>query len=169
MGEAGVFTEDDRVELIEGEIVEMTPIGSRHAAFVDRLTDLLTSHLGRQVIVRVQSPIGLEPRSEPQPDVTVLRRREDFYANAHPAPADVLLVIEVADASLEFDRTVKTPLYSRMGIPETWILDVSGPLLEIHRRPSPAGYREVRAAQRGERLVLTAFSDLSLAVDDILG
>ncbi|HEV8676741.1 MAG TPA: Uma2 family endonuclease [Methylomirabilota bacterium] len=169
MGEAGIFTEDDRVELIEGEIVEMTPVGSLHAAFVDRLTDLLTSRIGRRAIVRVQSPIGIGPRSEPQPDVTVLRRREDFYAHAHPEPPDVLLVIEVADTSLEFDRAVKAPLYSRLGIPEMWILDVAGPSLEIHRRHSAEGYRDVRTARRGERLTPTAFPDLNLSVDDILG
>jgi Uma2 family endonuclease len=125
MAEAGIFADGDRVELIEGEIIEMIPIGSRHAAWVDRLNDLLTSAIERRAIVRVQSPIWLGSHSEPQPDLAVLRRRADFYLDAHPQPGDVHLVIEVADTSADFDRTVKIPLYGRMGIPEAWLVDIA--------------------------------------------
>jgi Uma2 family endonuclease len=169
MGEAGVFAEDDRVELIEGEIVAMTPIGSRHAAYVDRLNDLLTSAGGRRAIVRVQSPIRLGSHSEPQPDLVLLRRREDFYAGRHPEPADVLLVVEVADTSGELDRAIKLPLYARAGIVEAWVLDVSGPSLEVHRQPTPGGYREVQRPGRGEQVTVQALPGLGLAVDAVLG
>jgi Uma2 family endonuclease len=104
MGEAGIFSEDDRVELLDGEIIEMTPIGSRHAACVDRLNRLLTSRLGTAAIVRIQSPVRLDDRSEPQPDITVLQSRTDFYEQAHPGPQDILLLIEVMDRSGELDR-----------------------------------------------------------------
>jgi Uma2 family endonuclease len=169
MGEAGIFSRDDRVELIDGEIVQMTPIGSRHAACVDRLAELLRSVLGQLAIVRVQSPIRLGSHSEPQPDLAVLRRREDFYVDAHPAPPDVLLVIEVADASADFDRVTKMPLYGQAGIPQAWLVDVAGPSLEDYRGPLAQGYYDVRTPRRGERVTLDAYPDLSLAVDDILG
>jgi Uma2 family endonuclease len=169
MGRAGIFSEDDRVELIEGEIVEMTPIGSRHAGFVNRLNRLMTSLVADRALVAVQNPIRLSSESEPQPDLALLRRRDDFYAQAHPEPGDVLLVIEVADTSQAYDRTVKLPLYARAGIPEAWIVDVAGPTLEVHRAPSPEGYRDVRQARRGERLTLAALQDLGLSVDDCLG
>ena len=169
MAEAGVLTEGDRVELIEGEIVEMTPIGSRHAAAVDRLNALVGAALRGRAIVRVQNPVRLGARSEPQPDLAVLRLRVDFYAGAHPGAGDVLLVVEVADASLDYDRAVKLPLYARAGIPEAWLVDVERPALTVHRAPSADGYRDVREARAGERLTLVAFPETSLAVDDCLG
>ena len=113
MSEAGVFGEDDRVELIEGDILEMAPIGSRHAACVTRLNRLLSSRLASDVIVRVQDPILLDDGSEPQPDVVVARFQADFYESKHPGPRDLLLVIEVAESSLGFDRDVKMGLYAR--------------------------------------------------------
>ena len=118
MAEAGILTADDRVELLDGEIVEKTPIGSRHAAAVDRLTNALTRTLADRAIVRVQNPIRLSERSELQPDLALLRPRPDFYEHAHPGPADVVLVIEVAETSGDVDRLVKVPLYARAGIPE---------------------------------------------------
>lgn len=111
MVDAGLLGEDDRVELLEGDIIDMSPIGSRHAACVDRLTRLLTIGLSEQAIVRVQGPIRLDELSEPQPDVAVLRRRDDFYATALPGPDDVMVVVEVADTTLAVDREVKAPLY----------------------------------------------------------
>ena len=169
MGEAGIFSEDDRVELIEGEIVEMTPIGSRHQASVDRLSELFFGQLAGQAVLRVQGPIRLGERSEPQPDLTVLRRRADFYAAAHPAPQDVLLVVEVAETSAMYDREVKVPLYARAGIPEVWLVDLAGARVEVYRHPSPQGYREIRTARRGDRVASEAVSPLELAVDDVLG
>jgi Uma2 family endonuclease len=169
MGEAGIFHEGDRVELIDGEIVEMTPIGSRHAACVDRLADLLRSVLGQRAIVRVQSPIRLGSHSEPQPDLAVLRRRADFYVAAHPGPPDVLLVIDVADASVDFDRVTRVPLYGQAGIAQAWLVDVASSSLEDYRSPLAQGYYDFRSPRRGEQITLEAFPGLSLAVDDILG
>ena len=119
MGEACIFPPDARLELIEGEIVEMSPIGSPHAACVDALALLFNEIARRRFIIRVQSPVRLNDFSEPQPDVALLRWRDDFYRSAHPTPADVLLVVEVSDTTVETDRKVKVPLYARAGIPET--------------------------------------------------
>ncbi len=169
MGEAGIFAEDDRIELIDGEIIQMIPIGSPHAACVDRLTRLFVLSAGQRASVRVQSPISLGPQSEPQPDLTLLRPRADFYVNAHPGASDVWLVVEVAGTSLPFDRTVKMPLYSRAGVPEVWLVDLAGACVEVHRRPSAGRYEEVQRVTRGERLTCQAFPDLSVGVDELLG
>ena len=169
MGEAGVFSEDHRVELIEGEIVEMTPIGSRHQACVDRLTELFSGQVAGQAVIRVQGPIRLGERSEPQPDLAVLRRRADFYAAGHPGPEDVLLVVEVAETSQDYDRAVKVPLYARAGVREVWLVDLAGEGIEIYRRPWREGYQEVRRLGRGDRVASEAVAALELAADDILG
>jgi Uma2 family endonuclease len=169
MGTACVFGETERVELIEGEIVEMTPIGSRHAGHVNRLNDLLTAAVGRMAIVAVQNPLRLGSRSEPQPDLLLLRRRADYYASAHPEPPDVLLLVEVADTSLDYDRLVKIPLYARAAIPEVWLLDLEALSLLVHRDPGSEGYRDVRSARRGERLALGSLPGFAVAVDDVLG
>src|SRR5437870_5978990 len=120
MAEAGILTEEDHVELIDGEIVAMSPVGSRHAACVKRLNRILGRRVGDLVVVGVQDPIGLDDYSEPEPDISLLRPRADFYSEAHPIPSDVLMIIEVADSSDLYDREVKVPLYARAGIPETW-------------------------------------------------
>jgi Uma2 family endonuclease len=122
MVQAGILHEDDRVELIEGEIIEMAAIGSRHAACVNRLVQLFVMHVAGQAIVHAQNPIRLSERTEPEPDLSLLKPRPDFYAAGHPGPQDVLLVIEVADSSIGFDREIKIPLYARAGIPEVWSL-----------------------------------------------
>jgi Uma2 family endonuclease len=169
MAEAGIFSEDEGVELIDGEIVQMPPIGSRHAARVDHLTRLLTHAVGDRAIVRVQGPIRLGPHSEPQPDLALLHPQPDYYAQAHPGPGDVFLVIEVADTSVGFDREVKMPLYAGAGIPETWLVDLDGDDITVSRQPTAAGYRAVRRLQRGQSLAPEAFPAVVLAVDDILG
>ena len=168
MAEAGILTPDDRVELLDGEIAEMTPIGSRHAACVDRLTRLLTQAIGDRAIVRVQNPIRLDRYSEPHPDLALLRPRDDFYAAAHPGPADVLLVIEVARTSEQIDRTVKLPLYARSGIPTAWLVVLEDDLIFLHEGPAPDRYRVVRELHRGDRLRLEALG-VELSVTDILG
>src|SRR5438105_616378 len=124
MGKAGILTEDDRVELLDGEIVEMSPIGSPHAGGVTRCMRVLTRLLGDWAVVAVQNPVRLGPLSEPQPDVAVLKPRPDLYADSHPTPKDVFLIVEVADTSATADRQVKLPLYARAGIPEVWLLVV---------------------------------------------
>jgi Uma2 family endonuclease len=169
MGKAGVFSEDDRVELLDREIVQMTPIGSRHAACVDRLNRLLSQRVGERAIVRVQNPIRLSEQSELQPDVSLLRSRADFYAHAHPGPADVLLLIEVAETSADTDREAKLPLYARSGVVELWLVDLSTERVEVYRKPAPHGYQESRTVGRGQHLAPQALPDLALSVDAVLG
>lgn len=169
MAEAGILTEDDRVELIEGEVIKMTPIGSRHAACVDRLTSLLSRFAGQTVIVRVQNPIRIDDYSEPQPDVSLLKPRDDFYAESHPTPDDILLVIEVADTSVEYDRHVKVPIYAQAGIPEVWLVNLSEDLIEIYSVAANGSYKNVRRVKRGESLSLQTIPAIAFSVDDVLG
>lgn len=168
LSEAGVLGEDDRVELLEGVIIEMTPIGRLHAAVVDRLTDVLTSRLGSRAIVRVQGPVPAGPLSEPQPDLSLLRRTPDYYAATPLTSADVLLVIEVADTSLDHDRA-KLRVYANARIPEVWIVDLQGGRLETYRRPVGDRYDDADVRERGHTITPQAFPDLSLTVDDVLG
>ena len=170
MGEVGILSEDDRVELLAGAIVEMSPIGPLHAGTVNRLTTLFSSRLGSRAIVGIQNPLQLRPEaSEPQPDVALLRQRDDFYTRAHPEADDVYLVIEVADTSVEKDREVKFPIYASAGIPEAWLLNISEESLEVHRYPTPDGYQEVHILHRGDAIAPQAFPDLILTVADLLG
>lgn len=169
LAQAGILGEDDRVELLEGEIVEMAPIGSRHAACVKRAAALFHEHLGKEVIVSVQDPIHLSSYSEPQPDLALLRPRPDFYASSHPGPGDVLLVVEVTETTASYDREVKTPIYARAGIPEVWLVDLERDRIEVFRQPSPQGYGEALALGRGQRLSPLLLPHISLSVDDILG
>ena len=141
MVDAGILHEDDRVELIEGEIVDMSPIGSSHAGCVNKLLALLPRALSADaVIVSAQNPLHLSEYSEPQPDLSVLRARDDFYTASHPTAADVVLVIEVADTSLTYDRRTKLPLYARSGIAEAWLVDLVNHVVEVHTVPTAAGY-----------------------------
>lgn len=152
LAQAGILGEDDRVELIEGEIVMMPPIGSRHAACVSGITRLLIDAFGDRAIVRVQLPIRLDDLSEPEPDVCLARPRRDEYAAGHPGPGDVFLLIEVSDSSLGYDRGVKLPLYGRSGVPAVWIIDLGRGLVEAYSGSSPDGYFERRTARAGDRL-----------------
>lgn len=169
MAEAGILQEDDRVELIEGEIVQMSPIGRFHASNVDRLTYLFVTRVGDIAQVRVQNPLRLGEYSEPGPDFTLLVPRPDFYASGHPSPEDVLLLVEVADSSLEYDREVKIPLYARAGIREVWLADLSAGTISIFRDPTADGYRTVRTLGRGESISTLAFPGREFAVVELLG
>jgi Uma2 family endonuclease len=169
MGEAGIFHEDDRVELLDGEIVEMSPIGSRHAGIVDRLTMLFARRLGRHAIVRVQNPIVLDDYSEPQPDLTLLRPRTDYYVGSHPRPTDVLLAIEVMDASASYERSLKLPLYARKHVRELWLVDLPAAAVDVYRRPASSGYREHQRLARGRRIAPLAFPRVHFRVADVLG
>lgn len=169
MAEVGILHEDDRVELIDGEIVEISPIGSRHAACVNRLSKLLERRIGDTTIVQTQSPIRLNDASEPQPDMAVLRLRADYYTDALPTPPDVLLVIEVADTSLSYDQHVKLPRYADAGIAEVWIVDVARSMLTRYTDPRRGFYTNQQHAQRGDALQSDVFVDLLLAVDEICG
>ncbi|XSG84354.1 MAG: Uma2 family endonuclease, partial [Methylohalobius sp. ZOD2] len=144
MGEAGIFSEDDRVELIEGEIFDMTPIGHQHAGLVNRLNRLLVMAAGGRAVVSVQNPLRLSEQSEPQPDLALLKPRADDYQGAAATATDVLLVVEVADTSRDYDRTVKIPLYAQHDIPEAWLIDLPGKVVEVYRDPSPDGYRDAQ-------------------------
>jgi Uma2 family endonuclease len=165
----GILTSDDRVQLLAGEIVEMAPIGSRHAACVRRLDRLFTLALAERAIVSVQSPVALPPDSEPEPDIVILRPREDFYAQAHPRPSDVLLLVEAADSSLTLDQIVKLPLYAAAGIAEVWIVDLTANVIEAYTRPEQTKYREKRIVHGDVVLAPIALPELKLRVRDILG
>lgn len=165
---AGVFGEDDRVELIEGEIIEMSPIGSDHAGVVNRLTWMLIQRLGDRAIVATQNPIRLGEHSEPQPDVVVAKFRKDFYRSSHPTPDDVLLVVEIADATLAIDRDVKVPLYASAKIAEVWLINLLESSIEVYSKPEGRIYREKRTAREGETLTLSAFSNVAFNVREIL-
>jgi Uma2 family endonuclease len=164
MATAGILAEDDRVELIEGEIVDMAPIGGPHIGGVNRLNRLFTRGL-EQAIVQVQNPIRLDEHSEPQPDLSLLRPE----ARVYPAePRDVLLVVEVAETSLRYDRQVKIPLYARAAIPEVWLVDLTTRTIYVHRDPTPDGYRTVLTVRGDEPLSPQAFPDFTLTADQIL-
>jgi Uma2 family endonuclease len=169
MAEAGIFAPDERVELIDGEIVEMAKIGSRHASTVLRLNITFNERLGRTAFVNVQSPLRLDQKSEPVPDVVVLKPRADFYAESHPEPEDTLLVVEVADTALRYDPRVKVPLYARAGIQEVWLVNLVKGVIEVYSRPDGKTYSEIRKAGRGETLTPLLVPSLTLKVEDILG
>lgn len=169
MAEAGVLAAEDRVELIDGEILEMSPIGSRHAAHVNRLNRWLTLALGERAVLSVQNPLRLDDFAEPEPDLAVLRPREDFYAEAHPGPLDVLLLIEVSDSSLVFDRQVKLPIYAAHGILEVWVVNLIESRIEVHHTPQGREYKETWVPRRGERLAPRAFPELEITAEDALG
>ncbi|MFN0124074.1 MAG: Uma2 family endonuclease [Blastocatellia bacterium] len=164
----GVLGEDERVELLEGELIKMSPIGPRHAGVVDRLNRLLNKKL-RHEIVRVQNPVELSAFSEPQPDITILKQRDDFYTSGHPLPEDVFLAIEVADTTLATDRTQKIPAYARGGIGEVWLVDLIGDRIEVHSQPNQGIYQEVRIILRGQKVTSITIPQLILRADDILG
>lgn len=168
MGEAGILSEDDRVELLDGEIIEMTPIGSRHAACVSRLNRILNLQLGSEAIISVQNPIQLNDQSEPQPDIALLKPRLDFYEKAHPQPDDILLVIEVADTSVVIDRKTKLPLYAKAGIPEVWIIDLNQQKVEIFSKPSVQGYESISSLNTSDQATPQAFTALTIPLREIL-
>jgi Uma2 family endonuclease len=167
MAEVGILGERDRVELIRGEIVQMSPIGSRHSAFVDNLNRLLVRRLPDDVIVRVQGPVALADDTEPQPDFTVLRRRAVAYKDREAWAEDAVLVIEAADSSLAYDRSTKRRLYAEAGIPEYWVVNCAAETIEVHRGPIPDGYREVRLVTGVTTLSPQAFPDVALSTTEI--
>jgi Uma2 family endonuclease len=169
MAAVGLLKEDDRVELIEGEVIEMNPIGSRHAACVGRLTELLRSLPREVAILWVQNPVQVNDYSEPVPDVTLLKRRDDFYAQANPGPEDVLFLIEVSDSTLEYNRQIKVPLYARAGVPEVWLVNLPAEVIEVYARPSGEKYQHARVVGRGESLTSASVPSLTLDADAVLG
>jgi Uma2 family endonuclease len=170
MVDAGVFGANERVELIEGHIVDMSPIGTPHQAWVNRLnTAFAPLMIAERAIVQIQGSFVASDISQPQPDVALIRPRDDYYAGAHPRPQDLFLVVEVADSSVRYERWTKLPLYARAGVAEAWIVDLQHQEIEVATGPSEEGYRRSIRLERGGTVAPTAFPDLTLPVDRILG
>ncbi len=169
MADAGILSENDRVELLDGDLIVMPPIGDWHAASVKLFNNTMLPPLQNRAIISVQDPVRLDENSEPQPDVMLLRWRDDFYRNGHPGPDDVLLLIEVSDTSVDYDRNAKLPLYARAGIPELWIVNRPAQRIEAHTDPSGDEYATVRCFGPGETIAPQAFPDITLQVDRIIG
>lgn len=166
MAEAGILSPDDRVELIGGEILKMSPIKSQHAGIVNELSELLILALFGRAIVTVQNPLRINKQSEPEPDIIVAKYRKDKYRDDHPKPEDVFLLIEVADSSLAFDRNVKTPLYAQAGIPEYWIVNLNDRQIEIFRQPAEADYQEKKIVKHTETAICSTI-EFSVAADKL--
>jgi Uma2 family endonuclease len=164
MGEAGILTDDDRVELIEGELVAMAPIGSEHIASTNALNRLLVLAVGDRGIVSVGNPVRLNRHSEPQPDFAVLKPRDD-YRKTLPRPEDTMLAVEVSNTSLDYDRKVKLALYARAGIPEVWIVNLAAQEVEVHRSPAADNYTTVTRAGRSDDLTIEALPGVLIPVD----
>ena len=158
MAEVGLFAEDERVELIEGEIIDVPPMGHAHAGVVDYLAKLLVSTLGPRGIVRAQLPLRLGDDSEPLPDIVVAKPHDDLYMRAHPTAADSLLVIEISSTTLRFDRNVKVPMYARHGVPEVWVLDVGTQQIHRYRTPKDGQYTATTAGPLATRMPFDALS-----------
>jgi Uma2 family endonuclease len=169
MSEAGVFSDRERVELIEGEIIQMAAIGRRHAARVDRLARMFSRIPESLVIFRVQNPICLNDNSEPQPDIALVQPRADFYEESLPNSKDILLLVEVADSTVNYDRDVKVPNYARSGIQEVWLWDLETNCLEVYRNPTANGYTSMQKFERGQQISPLAFPEFIVSVDLILG
>lgn len=167
MVEAGVFTPEQRIELLEGELFDMAPIGPAHSGTTNYLTQALYQVVGTQAVVSVQNPIMLGDDSEPQPDLALLRPRGDFYKNSHPGADDILLLVEIADTSVSTDRDYKIPLYARHGIPEVWLLDVKHRQLEIHRKPEQGRYQQVYTAKTDESICLSQLPGIELNLQQL--
>ena len=167
MAEAGVFAPDARLELIEGEIIEMAPIGSPHSGRVNILNKLFVQRAGDRAIVSVQHPVIASRRSVPQPDLALLAPRADSYCDSHPTGSEILLVVEVADSTILFDLGTKVPLYARCGVREVWIVDVNERVIHVYRDPEPSGYRKTFTASGNERVASVALPDVWVAVRDL--
>ena len=169
MAETDILTEEDRVELIAGQIVAMSPIGSHHAACVKRLNVLMGKMVGDSMLIGVQDPITLDAYSAPEPDLVLLRPRADFYAAAHPSAVDVLLAVEVSDTSADYDREVKLPLYAQAGLPEVWLIDLQKGRIEVYARPQGGTYQQRIEVSADATLTSPTIPQLALASAELLG
>jgi len=169
MVDAGILAENDRTELIEGEIIQMSPIGKRHAACVDRATELFVAAFIGKAIVSVQNPVRLNNYNEPQPDIVVLRKRADYYASRSRTPADTFFVIEVSDTTLRYDTKVKLPIYARSGIAEVWIENLQEDVLLVCRDPVGENYTTQLTRSRGESIFPLEFPDAVFKIEELLG
>lgn len=167
MARSGLLNETDRVELIEGELIDMAPIGSKHAFRVDSVARALQLAAGKRFLVRVQNPILLGEHSEPQPDIAVVKNKN--YAEAHPGVEDVLLIVEVSDTTLAYDRDVKLALYACHGIPEVWLLDVNAGELTVYREPAEGQYRLIRKPTRAAAVSPVLVPGVTITLAEVLG
>lgn len=167
MAETGILAPDERVELIEGEIIEMSPIGPRHADCVDRIAEIIREKLGRTIYLRSQNPIRLSNYTEPEPDITIAKRAD--YSARHPQGDDIYLTIEVSDSTLEKDRTLKQKIYANANIPEFWIVNLPEDVIEAYRNPAGDVYQEVRRFSREDNISPSQLPDLVLTGEEILG
>jgi Uma2 family endonuclease len=169
MAEVGILADDERVELLDGEIIELSPPGYRHAAVVSRLNSLFAPLAGRRVIVRVQDPLVLSRFSAPQPDIALVRYADDFHAHGHPRGEDVLLAVEVSDSTVRKDLAWKARIYAAAGIPEYWVVDLTTDRVVVHTSPGSHGYGSQQAFSRADSLAATAIPGAEWTVDEILG
>lgn len=168
MADADILTEDDRVELLDGQILVKEPPGPEHAGHVDVLNRMFVRLLGDRAIVRTQNPVHIDRLNDPQPDINIVKPRDDFYMSGHPRPADVLLAVEIAWTSAPGDRRIKVPLYAGAGIREFWLVDIKKRKLEVYRDPGESGYHSVTRLSRRATVTPEAFPDLEIAVAEIL-
>jgi len=169
MAEIGILKEDERVELIGGEIFKMPPIGLRDDDCLNTIVELFFLHFMRRGIIQVKNSIQLNNENELQPDLALLQQRDDFYEEKIPQPKDTFLLIEVADSSIIYDREIKIPLYAENGISEVWLIDIDKQLVEVYRQAEGNSYQNVQQFFRGDNLTIEAFDDINLTVDEILG
>lgn len=162
MAEAGILRSGDRVELIEGEIIDMVPISSRHAAAINRISSALNLTVANRAILGIQNPVRLSHYTEPQPDIALLRERDDFYAGAHPVPADVLLIVEVAASTLDYDRNTKLPLYAQHGIPEVWLVDLENRQFSIYRTPLAGSFANTQVLASLQQIRVPGLEDIAI-------
>ncbi len=168
MIERGILEDDDRVELLAGEIVDKMGQGPRHGSILARLTRLFVTALGTRALLVPQGPIALPPDSMPEPDISLVREREDFYATRRPSASDVYLVVEISDSSLRMDRSVKLPLYAKAGIAEYWIVNLVDGAIEVYTKPTGDRYEQVRTVKPGEVLSPAAFPDVTVNAGEII-
>jgi Uma2 family endonuclease len=169
MTEVGILPEESGWEVIDGYLIDKMSIGSRHASIVKRLNKIFTNLVGNETIISVQDPIHIDDYNEPEPDIAILKPREDFYAENHPLQQDILLLIEVSDSTIEYDREIKKTLYAEAGITEYWLVNLQENTIEVYSQPKNGNYRLVRILESGETIEATAVENLKLQIDEILG
>lgn len=169
MTEIGILPEESGWEIIDGYLIDKMTIGSKHASVVKRLNRVLTNLVGIQAVISIQDPIHIDNYNEPEPDVVLLAPRDDFYAEGHPTPQDILLLIEVSDSTVEYDRVIKKTLYAEAGIVEFWLVNLKDETIEVYTQPKNGGYYSARILESGESVKATAIENLTLAVEEILG
>ncbi len=169
MATEGIIKPDEKVELIRGEIIKMSPMGTRHAAGIARLTQLFSRKFGDLILLGVQNPIRLNNNSQPEPDLSLLIPRSDFYVAAYPCPQDIYLIIEVSDSTLDYDHYTKIPLYAEANIQEVWIVNLKEECLEVYRHPLHGSYQAIQKYYRGESIFIESFPAIELTLIEILG